>query len=40
MSTIKLPIITPRLLLRDYVNDDVHAVYSYTRDPEVVRYMN
>src|SRR5438093_6589263 len=36
---VNLPLQTPRLLLRDFVEDDWRAVHSYAADPEVVRYM-
>ena len=32
-------ILTPRLLLRDFVADDWPAVHAYVSDPEVVRYL-
>lgn len=31
---------TERLLIRDFMQDDVAAVYAYGSDPEVVRYMD
>jgi RimJ/RimL family protein N-acetyltransferase len=30
---------TPRLLIRDFIESDLDAVYAYGSDPEVVRYM-
>ena len=30
---------TTRLLIRDFVETDLDAVYAYGSDPEVVRYM-
>jgi ribosomal-protein-alanine N-acetyltransferase len=36
---MNLPLQTPRLLLRDFVEDDWRAVQRYAADPEVVRYM-
>ncbi len=36
---IHLPLQTDRLLLRDFVEDDIPAVHCYASDPEVVRYM-
>jgi ribosomal-protein-alanine N-acetyltransferase len=36
---VNLPLQTPRLLLRDFVEDDWRTVHSYAADPEVVRYM-
>lgn len=35
-----LPLITERLILRDFVEDDWRAAYCYASDPEVVRYMS
>ncbi len=32
-------ILTPRLLLRDFVPEDWPAVHAYVSDPEVVRYL-
>lgn len=36
---IALPIVTERLLLRDFVPADGAAVHAYAADPEVVRYL-
>jgi RimJ/RimL family protein N-acetyltransferase len=36
---VELPLRTPRLLLRDFVEADWEAVHGYARLPEVVRYM-
>ena len=33
----KIPIRSPRLTLREFMEDDVEAVYSYASDPDVVR---
>ena len=30
---------TTRLLIRDFIESDLDAVYAYGSDPEVVRYM-
>ena len=38
MTTL-LPIVTRRLVLRDFTMDDAPAVHVYGSDPEVVRYM-
>ncbi len=35
----KLILMTERLLLRDFVDGDWHAVHEYGSDPEVVRFM-
>ena len=34
-----LPLRTPRLVLRDFHEDDLDAVHAYGSDPEVSRYM-
>ena len=34
-----MPLETERLLIRDFTEDDFAAVYAYSSDPEVVRYM-
>lgn len=34
-----LPLHTERLLLRDYIEDDWHAVHEYDADPNVVHFM-
>lgn len=38
-STIALPIVTERLILRDFVSEDEAAMHDYASDPEVVRYL-
>lgn len=35
----KIELETPRLLLREFVQDDFAAVHSYATDPDVVRFM-
>jgi len=35
----RLPLQTQRLELRDFCEDDVHAVHEWASDPEVVRFM-
>jgi RimJ/RimL family protein N-acetyltransferase len=37
--TITLPLLTERLILRDFCASDEAAVNAYAADPEVVRYM-
>jgi ribosomal-protein-alanine N-acetyltransferase len=37
--TLRLPIHTPRLSLRDFVATDVEAVFAYTSDPMVAEHM-
>ncbi|MEC4819350.1 MAG: GNAT family protein [Scytonema sp. PMC 1069.18] len=37
--TIKLPIETQRLILRDFTESDWQGVHLYASDPEVVRYL-
>ncbi|MBD3348097.1 MAG: GNAT family N-acetyltransferase [Candidatus Eisenbacteria bacterium] len=39
MPDWKLPITTPRLVLRDFVEEDWRSVHEYGSDPEVVRFM-
>ncbi len=39
MPETLLPITTERLVLRDFVREDVDAVHRYGSDPEVVRFM-
>ncbi|HXA34877.1 MAG TPA: GNAT family protein [Steroidobacteraceae bacterium] len=39
MRTLTLPIRTARLNLRDFVDSDFHAVYAYSSDPRVTRYL-
>ena len=34
------PLLTDRLLLRDFVEDDRRAVHEYDADPDVVYFMN
>lgn len=36
---LKLPIATARLTLRDFVRTDFAAVYAYSSDPRVTRYL-
>src|SRR5215218_6999181 len=38
-GAIALPILTERLLLRDFVPEDWQAVRAYASDPEVARFM-
>jgi ribosomal-protein-alanine N-acetyltransferase len=33
------PLVTPRLVLREFREDDLHDIHAYGSDPEVVRYM-
>lgn len=37
--TLRLPILTPRLALRDFVATDVDAVHAYASDPAVAEHM-
>ncbi|GAB1543750.1 GNAT family protein [Scytonema sp. NUACC21] len=37
--SINLPLETPRLILRDFVESDWEGMHSYASDPEVVRYL-
>jgi [ribosomal protein S5]-alanine N-acetyltransferase len=39
VGRLRLPLATPRLLLRDFRIDDVDAIHAYASDPEVTRYM-
>ena len=39
MRTLTLPIRTARLHLREFVSSDFHAVYAYSSDPRVTRYL-
>jgi ribosomal-protein-alanine N-acetyltransferase len=39
VRTLTLPIRTERLNLREFVNSDFHAVYAYSSDPRVTRYL-
>lgn len=39
MTVLRLPIQTPRLVLRDFVAADAAAVLRYTADPRVVEHM-
>lgn len=34
-----LPLKTPRLILREFREDDLHAIHAYGSDPEVARFM-
>ena len=34
-----LPLLTPRLILREFRDDDLDAVHAYGSDPEVARFM-
>lgn len=36
---LRLPLRTPRLILRDFRPDDFDAIHDYGSDPEVCRYM-
>jgi RimJ/RimL family protein N-acetyltransferase len=38
-STVALPIVTARLVLREFETDDWYEVYGYASDPAVTRYM-
>lgn len=38
MATLTLPIVTPRLLLRDFAPDDLEAVRRYALDPRVLEH--
>ena len=37
---ISLPVVTPRLRLRNFTRSDAEAVHAYTSDPEVVKYLD
>ncbi|HEX3846273.1 MAG TPA: GNAT family protein [Steroidobacteraceae bacterium] len=39
MRTLRLPLATSRLRLRDFVKTDFDAVYAYSSDPRVTRYL-
>ena len=39
MRTLKLPLTTARLHLRDFVKTDFDAVHAYSSDPRVTRYL-
>ena len=39
MRTLKLPVRTARLNLREFVKSDAQAVYAYSSDPRVTRYL-
>ncbi len=39
MRTLILPIRTARLSLREFVQSDLRAVYAYSSDPRVTRYL-
>jgi len=39
VRSLKLPIATARLRLRDFVESDFDAVYAYSSDPRVTRYL-
>lgn len=36
---LSLPLLTNRLLLRNFIADDFAAIHAYSADPEVVRHM-
>ena len=36
---LALPIETPRLTLRDFVHSDFDAIYAYSSDPKVTKYL-
>ncbi len=37
--TLALPIVTARLRLRDFVNTDFDAIYAYSSDPRVTKFL-
>jgi RimJ/RimL family protein N-acetyltransferase len=39
MRTLKLPVRTRRLTLREFVKTDLDAIHAYSVDPRVTRYM-
>ena len=39
MRTLILPVRTARLILREFVKSDFHAVHAYSSDPRVTRYL-
>jgi ribosomal-protein-alanine N-acetyltransferase len=39
VRTLTLPIRTARLSLREFANSDFHAVFAYSSDPRVTRYL-
>jgi RimJ/RimL family protein N-acetyltransferase len=39
VRTLILPVRTARLNLREFVRTDFHAVYAYSSDPRVTRYL-
>jgi [ribosomal protein S5]-alanine N-acetyltransferase len=39
VRTLRLPVRTARLNLRDFVESDFRAVYAYSSDPRVTRYL-
>ncbi|HEX4242075.1 MAG TPA: GNAT family protein [Steroidobacteraceae bacterium] len=39
MRTLRLPLATARLRLRDFVKTDLESVHAYSSDPRVTRYL-
>lgn len=39
MKDLRLPLVTPRLVIRDFEDGDFEAVHAYGSDPEVVRFV-